>query len=590
MTKAKFIIFIVFTIVNIIAFNAQEKLDIKTNREIASTSKKIPDINFRRNFFSLDHSHGYRGLFHNGDDSEFITRLFGQIIQSADKLAKEDWYHPEENIYKHYNLFLLLSLVVPSHESALSHFTLREKSKYCYFSNDVLNPIHPKDHIVDFYQKAIMNLDSGAKGYAKQKRRFESKIRNANFLTKYYPVFKKAMGEIPFELKHCDNVNSNNVYQLMFSGDYADIGMFMLNAKSHGDFFARGGILNFDQVREYALKFLYSGFHKISLNSEDYDCLKDLSKHDFEEYSQNILKGAWAGRYNSGNTGKTCRFKNPSDKFYSNDISYARSLKKFFKPTERKISLFEKLLPLESIERKAFAELMENVKNQTNNRTYLDQVMSRNYHSESNSILTDKNDRPLDRLVEDNNLAITDDVPAQVEDLDEPGYVNFDVPLLEQGEFITLLTNKNTNIRKSPKILSDNVCGNTKKSDYLPIEVSVQEIEGSWVKVNSEELLTLIKDECVLLESLYVHKSLVKLQKKNNNTSLIKINEAVVLRDVRGTKNSTIIGNLGPGEKAKLVQTYLSQDQYIWVEIILSNGEKAWFYAGEINAERFSYL
>lgn len=587
MIKIKIAAIVFLTVLNALVFQAYHQQNPSKARSIASRTKTIADINFRRNFLSLEHSHGYRGLFHNGNDSEYITRLFGQIIQAADELAREDWYHPEESIYNHYHLFLLLSLVVPSHESALMHFTLREKAKYCYFFNDVLDPMEAKDNVADFYKKALMQLDSADKGYAKTKRRYESKIRNANFLTTYYPIFEKAKGGKKLEVKNCDKINTSEVYQLMFSGDYADVGMFMINAKSHGDFFAEGGILNFDTMKDYALEFLYSGFKRISLNNDSYSCLAGLQISDPDLYAQNILKGSWAGRYNSGNTGKTCRFMNPNDKFSANDVSYARSLKKFFEPEGRKISLFEKFLPLESIERKAFVELMDNVKNQTNNQVYLAQVLKTDYQSESNHILTNENDIPLLAGNGDFVEEIAVETKIDISELPDAGYQEFNFPQLSTDNLSTFIVSRNVNIRLNPAIQADNLCGNTRKATVAPVEVNVLEQEGSWLKVASSGLGEILDDHCQELTEVYVHESLVKMlhvSKEKEHIEFLKI-----IPVYKGLQSSTVVGVIGPGQSyLKLSQK--TKDQSTWVQILTASGKKAWVNTGVNTNEVFKRL
>ena len=76
----------------------------------ASISNKsvVNVINFERNYLGIDPQKKIKGFVHNeGQDGVYIQRLFGEILQKADSLAKNDFYFPEDGIYRFYNTFLL---------------------------------------------------------------------------------------------------------------------------------------------------------------------------------------------------------------------------------------------------------------------------------------------------------------------------------------------------------------------------------------------------------------------------------------------------------------------------------------------------
>jgi hypothetical protein len=437
---------------SIFIFNVEEH----SGRSIASKEFSMADKNWKRSYLNFEPDFPYTGLIHKpSHDGEYMQRLFGKLVQVAHKYSNEDWLDVERGYYLTYNNFLLLSLQVPMHESNLMHFTIRDPEHYCQFTNNILDPMKESDNVhkietrvaqekyseimtifpdlkevysdpSKLYKNYCKTSKMNAKARPACKRLKNSIIRidNVNRLLRNFPKFKNKV-TTEFEIKNCEKLKEfESVRQMQFANDYADVGIFMFNSTSHPKVFTSNAVFDFNSVIDYGVEFLYSGYstvanHNLLDHPEKYNyheslsCFEGLDARTFSG-RMFIMRGAWAGNYNSGKIKKSCRIDENHDAFKNakefkkpgyriNDRGYLQSMAKFFldyrdnkdfedvfddvDTDNLEYSMFHKYLPNGSIEKKAFEEIIYNVFYGKNKSEYIKQVLEIDYDSFSELIL-----------------------------------------------------------------------------------------------------------------------------------------------------------------------------------------------------------
>lgn len=553
------------------------------------STRKIPLYNYKRSFITLNDNIPYKGLtLEDGKDSIYVKKLFGKLIQEADRLAREDFYKPEIGVFKNYFTFLLTSLQVPFHESSLTHFVKRDDS-YCYLTNHFLNKEtlqgrgireHLDFEISNLRKEIEIAKEKGesTEGHNSLLKRYLGwkKVSGANSIIGYLDdnitAFYKAYGRGDDIFWSCEKhlFEQDVIQQMLFSNDYADIGMFMLNAKSHSQVFASGDIFDVDKVISYGLSYLYSGhknsggFYNIAKNSEGFSCLQGLEESNPSEYAKRLIRGVWSGQYNSGNLSNTCRFMNPSHTWARNDQAYFKNFRRIFDKNLSEGSLWHGYLPAGSIEEKAFLELIDNVENQKNSYNFIGKVLLTDYDSEDsvvvdNSVedqviedvvdiieddvdqgvsvvLSDIRTDAVDQVVTDATGQLTNDSQVQANDsiqdvgnIDDDqivdssdiGKVEDDKPTDIIGDLPQRVTEKeyiisgsNINIRSAPVAKGNRtVCGNTRlyKGESALKVIKVGDDVKNFAKVKSSNIKSLLfSKRCSQLEYLYIYSDYVK--------------------------------------------------------------------------------
>lgn len=546
----------------------------KHSRFPAGDPPSLADRNYRRSYISLDNSFSYAGLTHRpGRDSEYVRRLFGKLIQIADKKAQL-WREENFDIYQ---TFLLASLAVPLHESSLMHFTRRDPQKYCYFSNDVLVDI----------KLAIDQLEKTKT----QGRQVEIKLNNARYLDRNIKRFYEALGNGQDLFQSCDELSSlAEVQQLLFSNDYADVGLMMLNSSSHGSFFRAERIFYVDEVIHYGLSYLYDGFEEIALNNLEYPCL--VAASDSKDFTYRLIQGAWSGKYNSGNVSKTCRFTDPNNRYHRNDVSFNQKLLSLFEGN----SLFHQYLPLNSIERELLDLFVS--ENSHELKKTLDLILATNYQgyeyenqasidvevekksdgqnekTESDTQLADTKSAPLDPLISESPLP---------EYFTEPQAEAKPLPLKKIEEKRGLFKGVDINLRVAPEIANDNICVNTREL-AVNLEFKIKSEIGEFYEIEFKSRLNI--DLCQ--KDIFVHKNYVRvIHEEIGSLKLIELSSWVALRDKPGMKRSIIVGAQGPGEVSIIAEKIFS-DRYLWLSFFNSEGRQVWFYAGKDGKYKFT--
>lgn len=711
---------ILFSITFLLTFFVfkEEANKSKPTRGLAAKSlKPLPQQNYRRSFISLGDNIPYEGLLHiPGHDSEYTRRLFGKLIQKAHNLSHADLLNESKKIYLNYNTFLLTALQVPSQEGKLMHVTKRDPQNWCYFSNNVIDPVNTKDFVHDYYPKTISKLsleinnkkedkivyanpNDLRKNYCfPQKPTKKSKIKavrdelnslcrslkfnlvsyeNAIFLLTGHHQFQKATNK-KNQFKNCAKLDDREeVRQLLFANDYSDIGLMMFNSTYHSEFFSTGKIFKFDEVIDHGLEYLYQGylvvaFHNLYTKKQKNELWKRKygRSYPYNSYAKRlscfdgqdartfkgrsfVMRGAWAGKYNSGQVSKSCRFTSKSKnylngKFRKNDINYQTNLAKIFKDYKEdqndidafqsafsevprvhvKSSLFHLYLPKGSLEEKAFRELIDNVYHGENNRVFLKQVLETDYNSRTSLIvkakLTKNKSEPTtietvegqvliqgeDSQTPENSITAERDeefahIPLEnsteldfdengiiLHTSNEPGIGMNQVSSIENFQRINkkkmthIITGTEVNIRKAGKYGYDQVCGNTRVDDSQdPLKVEFIGIEGDFteVKFHDRGKFVYVKG-CLDLETFFIFSPQVKEIEDYSVLNVIKLKNFTSIRDGAGTKNTSVIGSIGPGSELKVInkEVYIGSNgkDYLWYQYMAQDGTRPWLFAG----------
>lgn len=116
--------------------------------------------------------------------------------------------------------------------------------------------------------------------------------------------------------------------QLLASYDLESVGIMQLALRWHlAEYTEPRAFLSVEESLRYGLGYLYKGFISLARNSEGYECLRS-HRPESKEFRRALVRGAWAGQYNSGQLGRSCRFADPSDPWAANDLSFERDLER----------------------------------------------------------------------------------------------------------------------------------------------------------------------------------------------------------------------------------------------------------------------
>ena len=207
---------------------------------------------------------------------------------------------------------------------------------------------------------------------------------NATTYGIFNQYFKTA--ETPF-FPNCEDINTNKLTQIIRGGDGSDLSIMQVSIRWHfDDFLALKKYESVEQTLQYGISHLMKGFNPVYRNISAYDCLSTGKKSGLfgkkakalKELSYtDLIRGVWAGQYNSGSITKTCRFADPNSPYKNHDKGFERNL--------NKILAFNGVLAvdmvgnfkLDSDVAAAFKEVVGNVQNGTNNNTALKAVLSK---------------------------------------------------------------------------------------------------------------------------------------------------------------------------------------------------------------------
>jgi hypothetical protein len=273
-----------------------------------------------------------------GNQKQYGDQLAKIIIKESHKKAKKYLDYGDTRAYY---TFMMLGLTIPLHEGLLIHF------------------------------REVANEDGVCRKRANKGKTLKNRTARKNF--------QKALvkGRNPFLLPCKKLKNQYSVRQMISGGgDNSDVGIMQLSSRWHYDnFLALGKYRSVKETVEYGLGHALVGFKKVYSNSKNYRCI--LKRNGAVDYEK-LARGIWAGKYNSGNTGSTCRFADPGNKHPGKDRGFLENFTKtknillkgrFFGFDE------EMRLGLNSKTRKALEQIVQNFLNESNNRDAIDSIL-----------------------------------------------------------------------------------------------------------------------------------------------------------------------------------------------------------------------
>jgi len=193
----------------------------------------------------------------------------------------------------------------------------------------------------------------------------------------FQTYFKTGTNQFLLNCEEYKGLTSAN--QIIRGGDGSDLSIMQVSLRWHfEDFLANKKYLDLNKTIQYGLNHLMSGFNPVYRNIENYPCLvekKGLFGKKKISY-ENLIRGTWAGKYNSGSINQTCRFADSSSAYKSHDKGFLNNLNKFLavdkKLTVDMVGEFELTEEISS----ALKEIMSNLKNEKNDRISLDKVLT----------------------------------------------------------------------------------------------------------------------------------------------------------------------------------------------------------------------
>ena len=304
--------------------------------------------------------------------SEFVKVLLQEAHKRAEFLLNEG------NI-KAYNAFMTLALTVPLQEGLYLH--VREINDAKGLCNDHSN----SGDIIFAYTKEKLEEKYTADELA-------SKKAGSTNYKNFVQYFKQ--GENPF-FPNCKDVQDSQVIrQIIRGGDGTDLGAMQLSIRWHVEnYLAKDGHKSLRKTFAYGINFLMKGFKPLIYNfkstSDTWEkrvkCLRKLEKwHVFpskREYSidyKNVIRGTWAGKYNSGNLNKTCRFADSGSPYKGHDVGFLKNLNKVLDIQNLdKIGGFDSTaFELDEASRGAYEQVISNFKNEENKRDKIEEILN----------------------------------------------------------------------------------------------------------------------------------------------------------------------------------------------------------------------
>lgn len=271
---------------------------------------------------------------------DYTSEVFKIILSVAHEEAKS---YLEAGDTQGYYAFMVLGMTVPLQEGLYMHF--RETPN----DGTVCNPEANEGIIIGSAAKTT-------------KRHFDEYLKS---------------GETPF-LADCEKVSDDPVLKQIIRGhDGSDMGMMQVSLRWHyDDFLANRKYESVQRSVEYGLNFIMKGYRSIYRNADDYSCLTTFFRKNIKY--RNLIRGAWAGKYNSGSIKQTCRITDRSSPYQAHDEHFEGNLDKVLSfPETGEIPVFSNFsIKLNADMKAAVIEVIENFKNETNNRQAIEKVLN----------------------------------------------------------------------------------------------------------------------------------------------------------------------------------------------------------------------
>lgn len=281
----------------------------------------------------------FRDMADKVQKAKYATSLVTLILKEADAKARK---YLEAGDTQAYYSFLALSLTVPLHEGLYIHFR--------NVDGDVCRSEANSGELV--------------------------KKAGATTYKLFVDTFKKP-GNAYFP--NCEEMNRTvGVNQMIRGGDGSDLSLMQVSIRWHfDDFLANKKYESVQSTINYGLSHLMNGFDPVYRNITEYKCIYEagfLTKKKINYI--NLIRGIWAGKYNSGSIAQTCRFADPNSPYKKHDQGFAKNLEKILGFNGSISPDYIGELKIEGSAASAIREIVSNLKDKKNDRTELDKLLA----------------------------------------------------------------------------------------------------------------------------------------------------------------------------------------------------------------------
>jgi hypothetical protein len=279
----------------------------------------------------------FRDQSDKNEKTKYVSEIVKLIVKEADKKASK---YLDAGDYQAYYAFLTLALTVPLHEGVYVHFR-NVDGDVCFAdanNGELVKKANPTTYTI-----------------------FNQYFKNPN--TPFFP--------------NCEAMKvTRGVNQMIRGGDGTDLSIMQVSIRWHfDDFLANKKYIGVSSTLEYGFGHLLNGFDPVYRNVSDYKCITENGGQKKKINYMNLIKGIWAGKYNSGSIAQTCRFADPNSPYRKHDIGFARNLDKILN--------FNGIIPADYIgdltvdqpTAMAIKEIVTNLKENKNQRTALDKLL-----------------------------------------------------------------------------------------------------------------------------------------------------------------------------------------------------------------------
>jgi hypothetical protein len=280
----------------------------------------------------------FRDQADKNERTQYVSSLLNLIIKNADLKARK---YLEAGDTQAYYAFLTLALTVPLHEGLYIHFR-NVSGNFC-------------------------NINANNGELVKQ-----TGVFNYNVFKKY---FKSSVGSY---FPNCEEMPSTNeINQIVRGSDGSDLSIMQISIRWHfDDFLLNKKYESVARTLNYGDGLLLDGFDPVYRNIADYNCLlKPVSFYNKKIDYINLIRGIWAGKYNSGSIKETCRFANQNSPYRTHDIVFSQNLNLILSFNGTISPSYIGEFTVETDTSNAIKEIVSNLKENKNNHTALFKIL-----------------------------------------------------------------------------------------------------------------------------------------------------------------------------------------------------------------------
>lgn len=293
--------------------------------------------------YTINPNIAYKGPVYNdvsdaATKTKYASEIVKHILKEADARAIR---YAEAGDFQAYYAFLTLGLTVPLHEGLYIQFRTASGSDVCI-------PATQNGDLVKASGEATFNM-------------FNQYLKTPNN---------------PF-IPACEAISGNKYTQIIRGADGSDLSIMQVSIRWHfDDFLANKKYEDISKTLNYGMWHIMNGFNPVYRKIDDYSCLitGGLFKKKRIDYTK-LIRGVWAGKYNSGNIAQTCRFADAGSAHAKKDIGFEKNLNKILNFNGTINADLVGDFKLDQATSDAIREIVSNLKNNTNNRSALDKLI-----------------------------------------------------------------------------------------------------------------------------------------------------------------------------------------------------------------------